>query len=137
VKESTEPPVRTSISVLGSLTIAALAFGAGAMTAISRGWGQAIAIVDIVNGSNKAVSMVKVQFDTCGFRGSVQAGAMTPGASTQVRYIVCGEGGQTVMAEFSDGTSVKSADAYIETGYRITETISGDAISQHISLGLQ
>ncbi len=68
----TESPVRTSISVLGSLTIVALAFGAGAMTAMSRGWGQAIAIVDIVNGSNKAVSMVTVQLDTCGYRGSVQ-----------------------------------------------------------------
>jgi len=84
VKQSTEPPVRTSISVLGSLTIAALAFGAGAMTAASRGWGQAIAIVDIVNGSNKAVGTVTVQFDTCGHRGSIVAGALAPSASTQV-----------------------------------------------------
>jgi hypothetical protein len=121
--------VRTSTSVIGSLTIAALAFGAGAMTAMSRGWGQAIAIVDIMNVSNKAVSTVTVQFDTCGYRGSVQAGAMAPGASTQVRYIVCGEGGQIVMAQFADGTTVKSAEAYVETGYRVTERISRDAIS--------
>jgi hypothetical protein len=125
-----------SIAVLGSVTIAAVAFGAGAMTAIWRGWGQAIAIVDIVNGSNEAVTMVTLLFDTCGHRGSVQAGGMAPGASTQVRYIVCGEGGQIVMAQFADGITVKSADAYVETGYRVTETISRDAISQHITLGL-
>jgi hypothetical protein len=128
--------VRTSISVLGSLTIAALAFGAGAMTAISRGWGQAIATVDIVNGSDQALSMVTVQFDTCGHRGSVQAGTLGPRASTQIRYVVCGEGGQVVTAQFADGRVVKTA-AYVETGYRVTERISRDAISQHISLGLR
>ena len=136
MSESAESPVRTSISVFGSLTIAALACGAGAMTAMSRGWGQASAIVDIVNSSNKYVSTVTVQFDTCGYRGSVQAGAMAIGASTQVRYVVCGEGGQTVTVQFADGAIVKST-AYVESGYRMMEGISRDAISQHTDLGLR
>jgi hypothetical protein len=136
VKESIESPVRTSISVVGSLTLAAVAFGAGAMIAMSRGWGEAIAIIDIVNATNQAVSMVTVQFDTCGYRGSIQAGALAPNASTQVRYMVCGEGGQTVTAQFADGTLLKSA-AYVESGYRVTEKISRDVISQHTDLGLR
>jgi hypothetical protein len=50
------------------------------MTAMWRGWGQAIAIVDIVNGSNKAVSMVTVQFDTCALRATLQSS--TPSTSS-------------------------------------------------------
>jgi hypothetical protein len=79
--------MRTSISVFGSLTSATLAFGAGAMTAVSRGWGQAIAIVNVVNGTDQAVSMVTVQFETYGYRGSIQGGALAPSASTQIRYM--------------------------------------------------
>ena len=128
--------MRTSFSVLGSLTIAAVAFGAGALTSMSRGWGQPIAIIDIVNGSGQPVSMVTVQFDTCGHRGSIQAGALAASASTQVRYIVCGEGSQTVIADFGDGSNVASI-SYVESGYRVTERISRDAISQHTDLGLR
>jgi len=106
------------------LTLAAVAFGAGAMIAMSRGWGEAITIIDIVNGTDQAVSMVTVQFDTCGYRGSIQAGALAPNASTLVRYMVCGEGGQTVTAQFADGTLLKSA-AYVESGYRVTERYRG------------
>ena len=122
--------MKTSKSILGSLTIAALAFVAGAITAASRGWGQAVAIVNVVNTSDRALATFAVHFDTCGFRGSVEGGTLAPGASNQVRYLVCGESGQTVRAEFTDGKVVTSEEAYVESGYRVTENVSRDAITR-------
>jgi hypothetical protein len=125
--------VRTSFSVLGSLAIAAVAFGVGALTAVSWGWGQAIVIVDIVNRSGRSVSMATLQFDTCGHRGSIQAGVLASNASTQIQYIVCGKGSQTVIADFGDGSNVASI-SHVESGYRLTERISREDISEHSRL---
>ena len=103
------------------------------LTAVSRGWGQAIVIVDIVNSSGRSVSMATLQFDTCGHRGSIQAGVLASSASTQIQYMVCGKGSQTVIADFGDGSSVASI-SHVESGYRLTERLSREDISEHSGL---
>lgn len=116
-------------SVVLLLAAVATAFGAGAVTAIRRGWGSHDVTTTVENTSEIRLRSVTIRLETCGKKGSVGIEALAPGESQRLRYPVCGEGGQTIVAEFEDGRVIEGGAAYVETGYVCNVKISGESIS--------
>jgi len=118
-----------SISVVGSLVVAASAFIAGALTAAYRDWGHGDAVVNIANVSHQSLSGVVVHFQTCGGSGTVGGADIGPGKTIQVWYHLCGEGAHFVEATFTSGKILRSEEVYVENGSRTAASVSTDAVS--------
>jgi hypothetical protein len=119
---------------VGAAGILLLAFCAGAITAVWRGWGAQSVTVEVVNQSEQPLTSFTVRYETCGVRGSVVGGELLSGQSRRVKYTVCGEGGYFIEAQFRDGSVLKGTEGYVESGYSSTETITTNRIdsSQHV-----
>jgi hypothetical protein len=116
-------------SVVLVLVAVAAAFVAGAATAIWRGWGAHAVTTTVENKTNSRFRSVAIRIETCGRKGSIKTEGLAPGESQRFRYPVCGEGGQSIVAEFEDGRVVEGGAAYVETGYVCDVKISDDGIS--------
>ena len=119
------------VPIVIALSAASLALAAWA---VWRGVGSSHVTAHVSNATTQKLRSVTIQFETCGKDGSVSAGELRPGYSRRLRYEVCGEGGYTVEAVFSDGRIVKGGGGYVENGYVSTDRISDVGISSHQSL---
>jgi hypothetical protein len=91
-------------------------------------WFQPIATVTIQNRSGQQLRSLDLQFESATARGVLTLPALANGASVDARMLVRGEGSYTVRAVLFDGTSVKPAEGYVETGYHVTEVIDRSRI---------
>jgi hypothetical protein len=121
--------MKSSMSIVGSLLIAAVAFVSGLAVSdflgIGRGDGG---LVKIRNESGSRLSSVVVEIDTCGHKLDISAGELSNGAMTEVHYVICGEGGQTIRAILADGKVLASRQEYVESGYRGSIEVSTSGI---------
>src|SRR5262245_61423440 len=102
--------------------------------ALWRGVGSSHVTAHVTNDSIQRLRSVTIQFDTCGKRGSVSTTQLGPGHSRRLTYDVCGEGGYTVVAVFSDGRIVQGGGGYVENGYVTTDSVLAHVISSHQDL---
>ncbi len=115
-------------SALGSITIAGVAFLAGLMASEFIGLGQSNGIVKIRNTADMPLHKVEVEIATCGHRAVITTGTVAVGGTVEVRYEICGEGGQTIRATLQDGKTLAGCEAYVESGYRSTVKVSSSAV---------
>ncbi|MEO8377578.1 MAG: hypothetical protein ABI579_07895 [Candidatus Sumerlaeota bacterium] len=122
------------ISLFGSLTIAVLAFVAGALISQTRGWGQSVAIITIQNRTGTELRTFQIALDSCGRKITIESSALPNGKSAAIRYFICGEGGQIVRATLTSGKTVVSTEEYVESSYRSTAVVKADGIeiSEHV-----
>jgi hypothetical protein len=121
--------MRNSAAATIWLVSIVVGFAVGAWMAMHNGWGSQVVVANIVNESGRTVRAAVIHFGTCGGKGAAVVGELRPGASHQVRYSVCGEGGYTVEATFDDGSVVKGNEGYVEVGYVSTDRISADRVT--------
>jgi hypothetical protein len=114
-------PHRTARGLL-LLSMTALAFIAGAATAIVRGWGSPLVTVEVVNKSGADLRAVLLEVDTCGSKQQIPGGALRVDASTRLRFLPCGEAGYRLSVVLADGVEMRS-EGYAEAGYRIVEVV--------------
>ena len=107
-------------------------FGAGALTAIYRGWGSQLVAVAVVNQSGQPLQSVTLNYQTCNGSGSLAVGALSPHQATTMHFAVCGEGGYTIEAVLSDGRLVKNNGAYVESGYSVSEVVLQNGIETNL-----
>jgi len=122
-----------------SKTVAALvllvtAFGAGALTAISRGWGSQLVTVEVVNDSGQTIKSISLAYTTCGISGSIVDNDLLQNQSKKFYFAVCGEGGYSVEAAFSDGNLIKGSGGYVESGYSVSEVVSQSGITSNVHI---
>ena len=116
------------MSIVGSLTIAAVAFVAGVVVSAWLGIGRGDGLVKIRNESGSRLTSIVVVIDTCGQKLDISAGALAVGATSEVHYVICGEGGQIVRAILADGRTIASQQEYVESGYRGSVEVSTSGI---------
>jgi hypothetical protein len=105
-----------------------MTFATGAMTAVVRGWGDRTVRTQVVNKSEQIVQSFTVRYTTCGSKAEVVGGPLSPGQSRTLRFPVCGEGGYVVEATLANGSVIKGAEGYIESGYSTTDTVTSKGI---------
>jgi hypothetical protein len=120
--------MKDSLSIFGSLAIAAVAFVAGIAVSVLLGIGRGDGLVKIHNESDTRLNSVVVKIDTCGHKLDISAGALSAGATSEVHYVICGEGGQTIRVTFPDGKVFASQQEYVESGYRGSVEVSASGI---------
>jgi hypothetical protein len=116
--------VRALIAVMG-LTVA---FGAGAIVAIARGWGAPGVVVDIVNATDQPIASIELIVDTCGARTRITGEGIASNASRRLEFVVCGEAGYRLRVAFSDGREIANGEGYVERGYRVSERVERERI---------
>ncbi|MHB8890262.1 MAG: hypothetical protein ACYC46_15735, partial [Acidobacteriaceae bacterium] len=114
---------------LGLLALLLAAFGTGAFTASSRGWGSHTVAVEVLNKSGQPIQSFSVVYATCGTKGSIVGGALTANQAQTLRFSVCGEGGYTIAVVFPDGRQVASSEGYVESGYFVTGVVSQNGVT--------
>lgn len=62
------------LKILGVVFVAGVAFAAGAVTSVVRGWGDRTVVVEVVNKSNQTIQSFTVRYDTCGNKGEIRSG---------------------------------------------------------------
>jgi hypothetical protein len=120
--------MKGSMSIVGSLIIAAVAFVAGIVVSDWLGIERGQGLVKIHNESGARLNRVVVEVDTCGHKLDISAGALSVGATTEVHYVICGEGGQTIRVTLADGKAFASQQQYVESGYRGSVEVSTSGI---------
>jgi hypothetical protein len=123
----------STAAILGTACIAT-GFAIGAWVASHNAWGSQSVTANIVNESGQTVRSAVVLFETCGGSGSAVVGELRPGASRQLHYSVCGEGGYVLEATFADGRTVRGNEGYVEVGYVSTDRISSERITSTQSI---
>ena len=116
------------MSIVGSIAIAAVAFVVGVAVSHLLGIEQGGGLVKIRNESGATPSSVAVEIDTCSQKLDISAGALSVGKTTEVHYVICGEGGQTIRATLADGKVLASRQEYVESGYRGSVEVSTSGI---------
>jgi hypothetical protein len=125
--------MRTPLKVLSIVTLAAMAFAVGAVTAVVRGWGDRAVRTQVINNSQQTVQSFTVRYTTCGSKAEVVGGPLSPGQSRTLRFPVCGEGGYVVEATLANGNVVKGTEGYVESGYSTTDTVTSRGIDSRQS----
>jgi hypothetical protein len=110
------------------LVLLCVAFGAGALTAISRGWGNGGVNLEVVNRSGLLIRSFVAHYNTCGFKGSIVGGELAAGRSKNINFTICGEAGYFVEVEFIDGRKLKGSEGYVESGSFLSEEVSQNDI---------
>ncbi len=101
---------------------AAFGFVVGAVTSAMRGWGSPLVSVVVENHTSTAVGLVNLHISSCGATSSLSARNIQPGTSHTFRFLVCGEGGYKLDAML-ERNMVLSSGAYVESGYKVIESI--------------
>lgn len=114
---------------IGVLALLVAAFGAGAFTASSRGWGSSTVAVEVANHSGQDIQTFSVTYTTCGTKGSIVGGALAAKQAQTLHFSVCGEGGYTIAAVFPNGRRVTSSEGYVESGYFVAAEVSTNGIA--------
>ena len=107
----------------GIAFIGAVAFVAGALVAMERGWMQPAAVIEIENRSGQGARKLEIKYE--GSAASSTTSLPPPSASGTIRFpfYVRGEGTYSVHVVLGDGTSLSSDKRYVEPGYRMVENI--------------
>jgi len=95
--------MKTLVWIGSSCVVAMVAFVAGFL------WiphGAPTASTKVVNDSAESLTLISVEYHTCGNTGSVRTNGLESGQSRRFVYHVCGEGGYTVY-----GTLMPAADS--------------------------
>jgi hypothetical protein len=103
--------------IIITVTVACGAFIAGAITAAVRGWGSPLVSVSVRNNTSGELQSVSVNYSTCNAKNALTHLRLPPGKAHTFRFPVCGEGGFQVQAVLHDGSTVASAEDYVESGY--------------------
>lgn len=115
------------MGILSKIAIAATAAGAlgfvgGAVTSALRGWGSPLVSVVVENRTAAPVSLVNLQLSSCGGISTLSVRDLQPGRTHAFRFLVCGEAGYKLDAML-ENKMVLSSEAYVESGYRVVESI--------------
>lgn len=121
-----------ALRTVGLVVLILGALGAGAATAVLRGWSSSSVTLDLQNKSGRSIEAFVVHHETCGTKGSLTGNRLSAGESRKITLSVCGEGGFRVDVMFSDGTRVSGSERYVEPGYVVTETVTSDAITSGV-----
>ncbi len=116
------------LKALAIVLVLAATFVAGVITTVFRGWGDRAVTAEVVNNLDQPVRSFTVRYDTCGAKGEITVSQLQPGTSRTVRFRVCGEGGALVEATLADGTVMRGAELYVESGYSTTSNINKNGI---------
>lgn len=111
-----------------SASFALAAFATGAFASARFAWFQPVATLTIENRSGQRLRSLEVRHESSGATGTFRLPALADGASIDVRVPVRGEGGYTVRAVLSDGTTPRPSEGYVERGYRVTEVVGASRI---------
>jgi hypothetical protein len=114
------------------LSVLAIAFGAGAVAAIIRGWGSPVVYVDVVNSSGKELRSVVLEYESCGSKNQLVGPSLPPSARSRFNFLACGEAGYQLRVRRADGTELVGSGGYAESGYRATETVEHDRIRSEV-----
>lgn len=76
------------------------------------------------NRSGKKINSVLLQHE----KGTKKYFSLTNNTNTTITFNTPGENAYTITATFDDGKKVKSKETYIESGYKMIETIHKDTI---------
>lgn len=115
------------MGILSKIAVAASAAGAlgfvgGAVTSTMRGWGSPLVSVVVENRTTAPVSLVNLQLSGCGGTSTLSVRDLQPGRTHTFRFMVCGEAGYKLEAML-ENQMVLSSEAYVESGYRVVESI--------------
>ena len=101
---------------------ALVGFVGGAVTSAMRGWGSPAVEVVVENETTSVIRFVNLQLSSCGATSSLSAQDLAPGHAHTFRFFVCGEGGYTLDAML-ENKMVLSSGEYVESGYRVVESV--------------
>ena len=121
---------------IAAISIIALAFGAGAITAIWRGWGDGTIQLTLVNDSEQTVASLVVHHESCGTTGTLNAGSISPNGSRLVDVRLCGEGTIAISGETADGRRLSTQPYYVMSGYNVTQHLSRNGLAAGLKLAL-
>jgi hypothetical protein len=93
--------------------------------------GAPTASTKVVNDSAESLTLISVEYHTCGNTGSVRTNGLESGQSRRFVYHVCGEGGYTVVAVFTDGRELRSGEQYVEVGDATAVHVTRDRVITH------
>lgn len=116
--------VRFSASSLLVVLAGVIGFVGGAAISAKRGWGSPLVSVVVENRTTTRVSVISLQYSSCGAISSLSAQGLQPGQTHTFRFVVCGEGGYRLDAVLENKMVLSSA-AYVESGYKVVESIEG------------
>src|SRR4051812_26584075 len=120
--------MRTGISILGSLAIAVTAFVAGLAASEITGFGRTDGLVRIKNSTSSQLTVAEVVVDSCGQHTWTSSADVPAGGEVELRFAICGEGGQVVRATLSNGKVLLSPESYVESGSRSSAEVTDNAI---------
>ncbi len=88
-----------------------------------------IAQVTFKNESGKAIRDLKLTNTTGGQTSTILLPALNQGESTNIQFLLVGEGSYEVEATLADGRRVKGGSGYIESGHRGTKVVRAGEIT--------
>jgi len=124
------------LDVLGVLVALVVGFGAGALTAVQRGWGTMEMTVHLSNQTGQPVSRLIITTKNSTRTVTTHLGALAQGAETTSRVAVAGEGIYQIEATLADGRVITSSPAYVQSGYSAHERLQADKIESKVKFGL-
>lgn len=125
--------MRLALKTLGILTLLAIGFVGGALTAGARHWFQPLAHITIKNDSGQDLSALTLTHSSSRFTSTVALPALKQGESTNFRFFIAGEGGYSIEAKFADGRVIKGGAGYVESGYKVTDVVGASKVQSKSS----
>lgn len=124
------------LNLLGISTALIVSFGAGAVTAVFRHWGQPLATVHVRNVSELEVSKVVLISKTWKSTTTSELGPLVTGAQTTYMIFMAGEGSYQLRATLADGRVLEGGAGYVEAGYTNNELVHSDRIESRSGFGV-
>jgi len=120
--------MRTGISILGSLAIAVAAFVCGLAVSELTGLGRTDGLVKVKNSTAWPLRVAEVVIDSCGQHTWTSIADVPDGGEVELRFAICGEGGQVVRATLGNGKRVLSRETYVESGARSSAEVTDNEV---------
>jgi hypothetical protein len=108
---------------VGIALLGVVAFVAGALVAIDRGWMQPTAVIDIENRSGQGARRLEIKYEGSATSSTTSLPAPSANGTIRFPFYVRGEGAYSVNVVLNDGTSLSSGKRYVQSGHRTVETI--------------
>ena len=121
--------------VLGVVMALAVGFGAGAVAAITRGWGSLQMTVQVSNETGQAVSQLTIMTKNGSRTVTTLLEPLAVGAEVGTRVPIAGEGLYQLEVTLADGRVLKGSPAYVQSGYSARERLRPDGISSIVNFG--
>lgn len=86
--------------------------------------------VELKNNSSQDILSIELTHK----EGACRLKDLKKGQHESIRFFPIGESSYSIIVQFTDGTRIEGGETYVESGYRITETITDSKITSDTQL---